>query len=243
MNRIFENTSDASLFDLFLREVNMGDKINLNIMKSKLVHHKSALKYFEHVFTVKEHENMLFIDFKADGNDPKFLDKFYMIEIQESRGIVLHDKVNFEILEEAGQRRLCIVPKDLNDRGVVCTIGSKFSVINNRQFEKIPTHDSTTNDEYVSYEIAKGISKFNAFKINQNKLCQIKEPCKLLAILEISSKWNYVSSIRNLPSHIYGSMEHVNQIKNKYFHNSKEENIYFCDKYKTFAGNEHYNKF
>lgn len=238
MNRIFENTTDASLFDLFLREVNLGDKLNLNILKAKLQHHNggltneavgcsSILNYFENIYTVKEHENMVFIDFKAGGANTKFLDKFYMIEIEESRGIILHDKVNYEILEEAAQRRLCIIPKDLNDKGIVCTLGSKLSVINNRQFEKIPSYTNTINDEYVSYGIAKEIFKYTSFKTNQHKLCQIKEPCKLLAILEICTKWNYVASIRNLPSHIYGSLEFVNQIKNEFLNNSKEDNMYF----------------
>jgi len=107
MNKIFENSADAELFDLFLKQEDSGDKLNLNITKSKIPLQNSALGKFQQIFNDRENENLLFIDFNSNSEKKsKFLDKFYLIEIEESRGIILHEKLNFEILEEAGIRKI-----------------------------------------------------------------------------------------------------------------------------------------
>ena len=51
-----------------------------------------------------------------------------------------------------------------------------------------------------------------------------------------------MSSIRNLPGHIYGTLELVNQAKKKYMINSKEQ-LLFTDKMKVFEKNKHYKSF
>ena len=185
MDKLFENSVDAELFDLFLVKDNSGeDKLNLNISKAKTDKNQSALARFEKIYSEKENEDHLLIDFSGKEEKPKFLDKFYLIEISESRGIIMHEKLDFEVLEEAGIRKLCIVPKDLNDRGVVCTLGSKLAVVNNKEFQEI-TVDSPLNDEYVSSSIVQSIARLSSFRLTQNKLCPIPEKSRLLAVLEI----------------------------------------------------------
>jgi len=94
------------------------------------------------------------------------------------------------------------VPKDLNEKGVVCIMGSKLAVINNKQFQNIPNPHEKSNDEYFSKYIVHKIGKLSSFKLNQNKLCTIKEQSRLLAIIEICCKWHFESSIRDLPGQI-----------------------------------------
>lgn len=145
--------------------------MTLNIHKVKETEERSALTQFNNLCNETENENYLYIDFNESAQNHTFLDKFYLIEIQESRGIILHDKLDYELLEEAVLRKLCIVPKDLNDRRVVCTMGSKLAVINNNQFEQITQSISNRNDEeYVSKHIIKQIVQMNQFKLSQNKL-------------------------------------------------------------------------
>lgn len=244
MNQIFENSVDASLFEIFFKPQDTSFKLNLQIAKVRTSKDQSALERFNNLLSDSENEELLFIDFISRGNTSKFLDKFYLFEISESRGIILHEKVNFEVLEEAAVRQLCIVPRDLNDKGVVCTLGSKLAVINNRKFYEIaPVSTFSVNDENLSAQIVQSITRLSAFKLSQNKLCTINEESRLLAVLEICRKWNLVSSIRNLPGHIYGSMELVNQIKNKYMNNSKDNLKYFCDRYRIFSDNQAYQDF
>lgn len=244
MNKIFENSVDASLFEIFFKPADTTFKLNLQVAKVRTAENQSALERFNNLLSDSENEELLFIDFNSRGATSRFLDKFYLIEISESRGIVLHEKVDFEVLEEAGIRKLCIVPRDLNDRGVVCTLGSKLAVINNRKFSEIaPISTFEVDDENLSAQIVQSITRLSAFKLSQNKLCTINEQSRLLAILEICSKWNLVSSIRNLPGHIYGTMELVNQIKNKYMNNSKADQKYFCSRYRIFSDNQAYQEF
>ncbi|CAI2366578.1 unnamed protein product [Moneuplotes crassus] len=243
LNQIFENSADAELFDLFLKQNDTSEKLSLNVVKANSASSETALSKFKKISSKKETESLLFIDLNPTPvPDVKFLDKFYLIEIQESRGIILHEKVDFEILEEAGIRRLCIIPKDLNDR-CVCIMGSKLAVINNTQFEDLEyPFRSYVDDEFISTEIMKSFGKFSSFKFNQNKLCTISEPSKLSAILEICCKWNFVSSIRNLPGHIYGTLELVNQAKKKYMNNNKNK-AYFTDMSEVFENNKYYKSF
>ena len=208
---------DSHLFELFIKTNSSDSKLNLAVSKSRRKEDITAHKKFANLLDNFEREEILFIDLEASTEPSKFLDKFFLISILESRGIVVHDKVDFEMLEEPGDRKIWIIPKDLNNHKIICTYQSKLGVINNKSFDEIVSNISGKfDDESISKNIISEIIKQSSFKLSQNKLWIFKESSRLLAILEIWSKWNYVSSIKNLPGHIFGTMDLVNQINLKH---------------------------
>ena len=234
---------ESHLFELFIKTNSSDCKLNLDIIKARRQTDTSAHKKFSNLLDNFEREEILFIDLDATAQPSRFLDKFYLISILESRGVIVHDKLDFEMLEDPGDRKICIIPKDLNNHKIICTYQSKLGVINNKSFDEILSKNMRKfDDESVSMNIISEIIKQSSFKLSQNKLWSFKESSRLLAILEIWNKWNYVSSIKNLPGHIFGTMDLINQIKVKHSSN-KREREYFCDKSKYFSVNKIYQKF
>ena len=71
----------------------------------------------------------------------------------------------------------------------------------------------------------------------------LNSPCRLLSICKIVSNWKYVSCIKNLPGHIYGTMEWINQIKQNYQNNDKTKLKRFSDKFNELSQSQVYMEF
>lgn len=120
----------------------------------------------------------------------------------------------------------------------VATHGSKFAVVNARRLTGL--QQSVQNK--FAWNVIQQVIRASGFELSKNSTVKVDEESRFLAVLKICCKWNYVSSIKNLPDHIVGTVECTSQIKDNYFNNSKEANRYFSDRLNTFSDNKDYIK-
>ena len=168
-SKIFENTMEHHLYSLFIdeNEEDCTSKLSLDVKKSKKHENKvTAINEFKKIINFEENENSLYVNLEQTDTHSKFLDKFYLIEIHEQDGIISHNKVDYELLEDSMIKKVLIIPRDINNYKVICTYESKFLPINCKALADIKySENGSFDDEHLSESIIKSISRFNSYKI------------------------------------------------------------------------------